>query len=107
MVLSQTAWEQEADCRYLPPTARPWSLVPSGSHCLLGTPGWANLHLPILLGGTAVPICVGLSHRNAGWSLGPLGPKAGAMGRHGAEPPTPRGGPPWPGTPDLLPPQAL
>ena len=86
-VLSQTAWEREADRGHLTPTARPWSLLPSSSHGPPGTPGWAHLHPPVLLGGTAVPTCVGLSHGNAGWSLWPPGPKAGAMG-------LPRGGAP-------------
>lgn len=86
-VLTQAVWEREADRGHLTPTARPWSLLPSSSHGPPGTPGWAHLHPPVLLGGTAVPTCVGLSHGNAGWSLWPPGPKAGAMG-------PPRGGAP-------------
>ena len=57
-----------------------------------GPPGWAHLHAPVLLGGTAVPTCVGLSNGNAGqwlWLRGPEGGTQWCFGAvHGVEPPT-------------------
>ncbi|XP_029090562.1 collagen alpha-1(I) chain-like [Monodon monoceros] len=62
------------------------------AHPPQGPPGWAPLHAPVLLGGTAVPTCIGLSQGNTGrclWLRGPEGGTQWCFGAvHGVEPPT-------------------